>query len=569
MDIFYVDKTTHTPADALLAFGLAALLAKLTPEGQSPELTINDAGDSYRLEVINLLPVTHLDQLDAFPLFRGLNTAKKNADVPRPVDYLMHQRNNQTYFDSREKGISHDELGKQGITPPVPDWPVWAVVNQMAAIGTYNKLAELWYAHQHCFPILLELILEMYRERPNRYAEAIATWKKLAKENSIAGNGQIAQLQVVNPGMGKGGNRSKATGLSIGGLKGFWISEYLKFAGMFSAALPRTVSGKKDRKTYVIQPKKLSWETHQQVFPKFQETLRARTAAQMDILATLGYCEVYLKQWKAGQGTGMGWLTKSKPGNHVAALDVIFYKHLGSAHATMNLSNMVLPDWLPGEDLISTEQADKFLSVVEEHENMIRFLEEKFGDQEAMLRSYRDFLSARDLRAFYRFNRKYIKYIMRKLVPGVRYTPRRFTTTNLEVLIMAHEKKYQPILQNQGFLSIADAIRRSTVIPQYQKARGKNSLYDIRYGLGDKLLRHAHNKDKFVQGLSRFMHDYNRENARKSETRKQQFRKNITIDNINEIVALIDEFDTATVGNLLVAYGYARDPKTTSDKTDS
>ena len=58
------------------------------------------------------------------------------------------------------------------------------------------------------------------------------------------------------------------------------------------------------------------------------------------------------------------------------------------------------------------------------------------------------------------------------------------------------------------------------------------------------------------------MHDYNHENARKAETRKQQYRTNLTVEDIASIVALIDEYGAPTIANLLVAFGYARDPKT-------
>ncbi len=565
MDNFFVDKTTYTPADTLLAFGLAALLTKLVSPGRAPDLTIIDVGDSYRLECASLLPVGQLSRVKPFPLFSGLNTAKKTANVPQPVDYLTHQRNNQTYFEALKKGMKGEELKEQNIHPPHPDWSSWAIINQMSAIGAYNGLAELWYAHRDCFSDLIGVILDLYRTRPNTINEAETRWKSLAKEQGIQSNSQVAQLQVVNPGMGKGGNRSKATGLSIGGLKGFWIPEYLKYAGLFKAALPRVVSGSKDRKTYVLRPKNLTWKTHQQTFSKFQQAVYASTAAKMDILATLGYCKIYLTQWLEGQKTGLGWLSEGKPGDHIAALDVIFYKYLGSAHATMNLSSMVLPDWLPDESLTSIEQADRFLAVVEEHENVIRYLDEKIGDQEAMLRAYRDFLSTRELRAFYRFNRKFAQYIMSKLVAGGQYTPRQFTTPNLKELIMAHQQSFRPILENEGFLRIASAIRSSTVLPQYFKAIGQPGPYEIHYGLGRKLLRDASYPEKFIQALSKFIQAYMRENSQINERFKGNppvRRSLIQTRDIDAIVDLIAEFGSETVANLLVAYGYARDPKT-------
>jgi len=60
------------------------------------------------------------------------------------------------------------------------------------------------------------------------------------------------------------------------------------------------------------------------------------------------------------------------------------------------------------------------------------------------------------------------------------------------------------------------------------------------------------------------MHAYNQENAQMNERYKGNppvRRANITTEHIAEIVALIDEYGSQTVGNLLVAFGYAREPR--------
>ena len=567
---FHIDKTTNTPADTLLAFGLAKLLSRLLDEDGSQSLQINDLGDCYQIVVSPELADEKITRSPYFHLFDGLDTATQHPDLPaaQRVDYLGHQQENRDYFEARKSGMKDEQLHEAGLHPPLPDWPAWAAVNQMSAIAAYNGLAQTWNEHRECFPDLLKIILAAVQSRPNAFDEAEEAWKVMAKDQKISTPAQIPQLQVINPGMGKGGNSKKAVWRPPGGLKGFWIVEYLKFAGMFEAALPRTVKGVKDRKTYILRPKALRWDTHRTIFPRFQESLFATTAVQMDIMATLRYCQVFLEQWKVGQdSSGWGKFARARPGDHVAALDMVYYKHLGSAHATMNMSTLVLPEWLP--EVSTSEQADQFLAMLTEHMGIVRNLEERIGSEYELLRNYRDFLSARDLRSFYDFNRRYSKYIMHKLVPGARFYPRQFTLVNLEVLLMAHNSKLEPILHNEGFLHIAAGIRRSTVIPQYQKARGSDSLYEIRYGLGDQLLRHAQYPDDFIQELSRFIHDYNRENARKSETRKKQFRTNITTNDLAAIVSLIDEYGAPTIANLLVAYGYARDPKVASPEAET
>lgn len=555
---YFVDKETGTPADTELVFGLAEVIDHLLPEHVGDVgLRIEDMGDCYRVVLNNPIQPEWINESRFFAILPGLNTKTKKTVIPHRVDYLSHQQKNATFFTSLEQGLEEEALIQQGITPPDKDWPVWAIINQMSAVDAYNGLAEIWYAHETCFPELLQIILQIFSARPNQLEQGVGAWDKLAKANNIKGKSLAAQLQVTNPGMGKGGNRSKANGLGIGGLNGFWLVEYLKFVGFYRAAIPRVVRGSKDRKTYVLRPKNLLWRTHNEVFPRFQSVLFAQTAIKMDVMASLLYCQTFLEQWKAGQESTRFRRIQGNPGNHVAAIEMIYYKHLGSAHATMNLSSLALPLWIE-KDVETKEEAQQFIDLLAEHFRIAQRLDEKKGDQNRLLAHYRDFLSSHTLQPFFEFSRGYSQHIISELAKGNR--PPQFTIPNLEVLLMAHDKKLSPILANEGFRNVAEAIRRSTVIPQGQKARGRDTLYEIRYGLGSKLLRHSQYPGEFIQELGQFMHDYNRENAQKLETRKQQFRSNLTMDDVEAIVQLIDEYDAATIANLLVAFGYARDP---------
>ena len=135
------------------------------------------------------------------------------------------------------------------------------------------------------------------------------------------------------------------------------------------------------------------------------------------------------------------------------------------------------------------------------------------------------------------------------------------------------QPKLAPILQTRGFQNIAEAIRKSTVHPLYWKIRYKQKRtpepppYDVRYGLGQELKRKAQYPDEFIQALADFMHSYNEENARVYErTKGKGFRrKAITTQDIQDIVTLVDEYGSQTVANLLIAFGYARDPKESDD----
>lgn len=117
------------------------------------------------------------------------------------------------------------------------------------------------------------------------------------------------------------------------------------------------------------------------------------------------------------------------------------------------------------------------------------------------------------------------------------------------------------ILETEGFQNIAYAIRQATVTAQYRKQQ-KDRRYDVRYGLGQQLARKATYPQEFIAELADFLAKYNAENAQVMENRPGPYRRSIRTSDIDDIVALIDEFnDSRLICNLLVAYGYARVPR--------
>ena len=104
--------------------------------------------------------------------------------------------------------------------------------------------------------------------------------------------------------------------------------------------------------------------------------------------------------------------------------------------------------------------------------------------------------------------------------------------------------------------------------------RSNEVRYEVRYGLGQELMREAHYPDKFIAALSRFLHQYNAETAREEEKlanklkralvpddrRKNKMRGSVAYTDIDSIVQLIDDFGSEQVCSLLVACGYAREP---------
>jgi hypothetical protein len=293
------------------------------------------------------------------------------------------------------------------------------------------------------------------------------------------------------------------------------------------------------------------------VYRAFNRAMWASTAVKMDVLAALRYTDTFLDQWLAGQLADVRW--GEEPGDHVAGMAMAFYKDMGNAVAVLNLSEIGLPRWMRVE---TPEQGRAYRLLIEEHRQVVDSLQERNADEYRLLQFYRDFLSGRDLTAFFAFAAGHASLVMSRMERG-QWAPR-FTTTNLEVLMMEHDKRLAPILESPGFQNVAAAIRRSTVIPQYFKAKGNRGPYDIRYGLGADLLRQAAYPDRFIQALSAFLHDYNRETAQVYERYKGNppvRRATVTTEDIQQVLELMDEYGSKTVANLLVAFGYAREPR--------
>ena len=125
------------------------------------------------------------------------------------------------------------------------------------------------------------------------------------------------------------------------------------------------------------------------------------------------------------------------------------------------------------------------------------------------------------------------------------------------------------ITKSRGFRNLAYAIRMATVEAHRRNLKRNQDKYEVsyevRYGLGQELLRKSAYPNEFVIALSEFIHDYNAENARMRERLERQgnpqprgARSDVSIQDIDELLALMDKYrDPQMIASLLVAYGYA------------
>ena len=579
----FVDKSTGTFADPLLAYGLAVVVGdvlKRTVARGQPSVHLSDHGAYYCLECT---PTLDDDKLAAMTgpytptwvIRTRKNAAKLPADLPPQtvVDYEVERDKRSEFFELR-KGLSKEAqaaLGRQETNHPEleilrgkyphPDWDVFRAINPAALTG-YNTLMTYWWTIQEALPEVLELLRDLFAQTPNDLDTAAAAWKKLDEARGWGIKTERTAAQVYNPGQGKGQNRAKADKLSMGNVSGFWLVEWLKAVGFYHAALTKQLRGVKDRKTYVLAPSEIDLAESGKIMHAFRGRMaRAETAIRSDVLAAIRYTQALLDFTRQEEGTNLKarLFKHRRPSRVVSGFYSAFYKNLGNAVATMNLSFIRLPGWVRVEEDADVESA---LDVLAEHEAVVRQFDESHSDDYNLLLRYRDFLSGNDLHPFFEFTTAYSGYIISKKERRGGYVPQ-FTTTNLRRLIMHSQEgpRLSKILETSGFQNIAYAIRQATVTAQYRKQQGDRK-YDVRYGLGQQLARKAAYPQEFIAELADFLAKYNAENAQVMENRPGPYRRSIRTNDIDDIVALIDEFnDSRLICNLLVAYGYARVPR--------
>ena len=82
-----------------------------------------------------------------------------------------------------------------------------------------------------------------------------------------------------------------------------------------------------------------------------------------------------------------------------------------------------------------------------------------------------------------------------------------------------------------------------------------------------ELQRKATVADEFITALMSFLQSYSQENVQKLESTGKQRRRDVRTTAIDEIVPLIDKYGSEVVASLLIAYGYAREPREEAEVT--
>jgi hypothetical protein len=615
--IFYIAKSSGTSADTLLAVGFASLLGYIHREvhGTEDGIFINDPGSYYEIILPLSLDTANLPKLRDMPVLLPLDSEKQrekqtkkgregkldgfdyDAEKNKSISYRERLKNLPPYLQTADARLRREpEL--EEIIPDEPNTRLrhYEVIIDMIVADSFNELALRWRElTEEQMQFHIDLLFKLFSNSDNNVTDAEVAWKNYAKGQKILGKACVSALQIINSTTGKGANYAKASELigAIGNQDSFWLLELLKFVGFMNAAAPLIMKESKDHKfckIYVLQPQRIELNQLQHMMHEFRAILWPTSAVKLDIIASLRLAQLFVKHHQRLYRYHKRRRTLS---SIAQGFEVAFYKYLSRAYVTMNIASINLPEWLP--DMGSLENAKAAEELLKEHLEIIQHIRnnkvkgEEGSEEYELLRFYRDFLSGRDLKPFWKFTTAYSSYLIsqheREKIPQRQIRP--FTTTGLESIIEMNttetKKKLTDIITNEGFRRIAYAIRLSTITAQYRRTqsgeRTNEVRYEVRYGLGQELMREAHYPDKFIAALSRFLHQYNAETAREEEKLANKLKRALTPDDrriyklrgsvsytdIDAIVQLIDDFGSEQVCSLLVAYGYAREPRKSTE----
>jgi hypothetical protein len=583
-DTYYAPKRTGTYADALLAYGLATILDRLAGQAKGepakPRIEMVDVGAYYRIHLDEPVRENWIPE-DLFfrsPAWFLTNRRTRPDDIPpdtttRDVDATWEQV--RTYQQSRSAlwgdGVRGRDLEQQlRDKEPRSDWRVVAFLGdwRMQAMGIYNRVVSQWAASRGLTAEHARAILQLFAAPEADRAAVLKSWEKTAERQEVPLRTRETASQMLNPHQGKGLNELKANALRMDNIKNRpWLEEFLKAVGLWSCLVPRRVVDVGDWKVYVVAPLHMGWQANRQVVTRFNRYLwnerrRDESSLKADATSVLLFTRAWLDYVEAAGQDEVDFdadPAAAAPEKVVAGFHVAQFKLLSrNAYTMINQSFLNLPRWTGTPQTRANVIALK--EVIDEHLEVVRSIDEDRSDGYNLLRVYRDFVAGNNWDAFFDFAVGYSHYVMGGFNEGARWVPT-FSPSRLRRLIMSGNQDLLPIVQNEEFQDVAYAIRHSTVIPQSRKARNLDSLYDVRYGLGADFKRKATVRDEFIVALSGFMQSYNQENSQKLENTGQQMRRDLRTTDIEEVVSLVDKYGSEVVANLLIAYGYAREPR--------
>jgi hypothetical protein len=549
MDILIpIPKKTGTYADALHAIGAAHLLHELS--GDLP--VIEDRGTEFGIVVEKWTPDTWKAPTPGYPYI--WDSKQKKQEKPPTGDVLDYRKEVETRDAVRElskqklKGKARKQLenqmyqqGLEQMEKPKAELTIASVLASMRMTWNRDRQLYRWIIEDP----LRALAWAKFRFKLGSEAVADPKW---------------SNTQFLNPITGKGVHSAKTKAKAANAIDSELVDpfeDWLKLRGCFKAMLAYRQGD--DFKLFVIEPADIVHTAVERIVSAVRD-LNLWGGVKLDILAVLHATEkliIYSDVKAEGvveSETPIPVRGKS-PRNVIAGLRQAYFKSLGTAAALMNNALLPFPNWF---EILTEQDADRMLELINEFigpkKGCLNSLDEKHSDDGAILQQFRSWLNTGELFDFLQFTAAFAVHLMQRKIRQEWARP-----LSIESLTFLFSRGYNmtEIVENEGFLNIARAIRNATI-----HSIGAEKSYekmDTRFGLAQEWKQKIKGgKDKFMGAVGEFIQAYNWEVINK---RNRKFYVVSTTD-LDQLAVLVKERGAETVGLLLLAYGYAYAPKT-------
>lgn len=596
----FVEKDTDQMRSTLVAYGLASLLFHLAEAGSGVDVRIVDQGSAYRLQVNGNDQAALLDfvrQRGLPPLLPAIlkplsakekklveggvpedNVLRKYKPRGFPLDRVVNYGAEKQKVDAARQA-RRQKTREEGDAPIRPrDYPLWAHLCSYFGKGSamrigYPLVVHAWHAHQgECAEALCELILQAYGDFPNRLDEARDIWRNYIKPQLDTSGLQlfgwdgaqtdISALSIVSPTTAQGSfTVTGAKGINTGTPEIFWLEMYLAFAGYLAAAMPFNADG--DALLYYPLPQDIRFTLLQQTMNLYRDSGSVRhlydysnvmPRAKIDVLSQIVFYESMIKHHLANLDDPNGDPWDQIEVNAVSGLVGYYYKDI-STQIPFDETTFALPAWLSLQP--DAEVLESALTVLDGHRKLIEAIRGDYAEELEILASYRRFATLGSPADWIDFAIAYNMHRFNKMIDSPWMAHLQIELLEKTLMNNPQYKDYRPIFENPGFRNVVNAIRSCTVQLRYFKdVKSQQTAFKVRHGLGDDLLRRAHDADDFIEDLGHFVHDYMRESSNVQAVYKET-RPFVTEDDLYEVVALVNEFGSRVVASLLVAAGYS------------
>ena len=562
--MFSIPKTTGTHADVFAAVGLADLLTSIP--GLEP-VTLADQGAEIEVRLPRPLleeEIAHVPQAPGYPYLKPNAKAKVPSGIREFVDYPAEKakadRRRQAAGRKGNQGLDAETQELMQQEELRSDWRLLQVLNTLQGDETTNKLFET-----------------IATKGQQRFSEEVQQAFRALSERQASGLDWPATLvQLFTPTAAKGYGRLKPDGTGRNDkTKEQWIDpflEWLKYRGYFKVACPYFQGSKAEHVRLLCPvPGDISVRALERVAGELRKGGVYGGPVKLDTLAVLRLARLLVEhseEYHADEAepfAGLSIADKS-PAQVVSGVTVTHYQSMGSAKAVSAMATLALPDWFL---IQSNDDARAWLAILDEHQRVIRALDDNHSDEIGLLIAYRRFLEKRGKTAIWalaEFMEHYGAFVMgangERKEGRTRWTPR-FTDQYFRRILMGTDQRLAGIIDDPGFQAVARAVRQATVTAQNKRARNDpNAWREVRYDL----LHDLHRTRKvpggaFIETVAEFVSRYNYENARRREITKdlKAAPANVSDEELKAFVALVDERGASLVGALLAAYGTCKE----------